>query len=80
MNKDLGKISYRSYWTYVLLHLLADLDTTTNISIKDISMQTGIKQEDIISTLEYLDMIKVWKGQHVVFVKQDAIEEYMKQK
>lgn len=78
--QDLGKISYRSYWTYVLLHLLAKHDTTTDISIKDISMNTGIKPEDIISTLESLDMIKVWKGQHVVYVQQEIIEEYMKHK
>jgi histone acetyltransferase MYST1 len=77
---DLGKISYRSYWTYVLLHLLAKHDPTEDISIRDISKMTGIKTEDIISTLQYLDMIKCWKGQHVVFVKQDVIDAYMKQK
>lgn len=41
--------------------------------------QTGIKTEDIISTLQSLDMIKVWKGQHVVYVKQEIIEAYLKQ-
>jgi histone acetyltransferase MYST1 len=77
---DLGKISYRSYWTHVLLHLLADHNPSQDISIKDISMQTGIKTEDIISTLQSLDMIKCWKGQHVVFVKQGIISDYLKQK
>ena len=76
---DLGKISYRSYWTHVLLNLLANHDPKENISIRDISERTGIKTEDIISTLQYLDMIKCWKGQHVVFVKQDTISDYMKQ-
>merc|ERR1711865_1250692 len=98
---DLGKISYRSYWTYILMHYLAKVDTTAptrtaalaspttgtltgtkkntapsaspgggdenstaknnasasennntvgNLSIKDISRDTGIKMEDIIST------------------------------
>lgn len=77
---DLGKISYRSYWTHVLLNLLAKHDPNEDISIKDISMGTGIKTEDIISTLQYLDMIKCWKGQHVIYVKQKIIDEYMKQK
>jgi histone acetyltransferase MYST1 len=76
---DLGKISYRSYWTYVLLHLLAKHNPKEDLSIRDISAQTGIKTEDIISTLQYLDMIKCWKGQHVVFVKQEIIDNYMKQ-
>lgn len=77
---DLGKISYRSYWKHVLLNLLGEHDTSKDISIKDISAHTGIKTEDIISTLQSLDMIKVWKGQHVVYVQQDVINEYMKQK
>mmetsp|Transcript_10069 Transcript_10069/g.14788 ORF Transcript_10069/g.14788 Transcript_10069/m.14788 type:complete len:405 (-) Transcript_10069:172-1386(-) len=74
---DLGKISYRSYWRHVLLHLLAK--GYRNLSIKEISLETGIKQEDIISTLQSLKMIKCWKGQHVIYVKQKTIDEYMKQ-
>jgi hypothetical protein len=64
----------------VLLHLLAEHNPSQDISIKDISMQAGIKTEDIISTLQSLDMIKCWKGQHVVFVKQGIISDYLKQK
>jgi histone acetyltransferase MYST1 len=56
---DLGKVSYRSYWTHVLMHLLADCDDNTDITMNDMSQQTGIKTEDIISTLQSLDMIKV---------------------
>jgi hypothetical protein len=77
---DLGKVSYRSYWTHVLLNLFKNHDMTKDISIKDISSETGIKTEDIISTLQSLDMIKVWKGQHVIYVKQEIINNYMKQK
>ena len=77
---DLGKVSYRSYWTHVLLNLFKDHDMKHDISIKDISSSTGIKTEDIISTLQSLDMIKVWKGQHVIYVKQEIISNYMKQK
>ena len=77
---DLGKVSYRSYWTHVLMNLLANHDTKSDISINDISSQTGIKTEDLISTLQSLEMIKVWKGQHVIYVKQDTIQNYMKQK
>jgi histone acetyltransferase MYST1 len=62
------------------MHLLANYDTKTDISINDISIQTGIRSEDLISTLQSLDMIKVWKGQHVIYVKQEAIQNYMKQK
>ncbi|OEU09917.1 MOZ_SAS-domain-containing protein [Fragilariopsis cylindrus CCMP1102] len=80
---DLGKISYRSYWTYILMNYLSnvivDVDgiNMNNLSIKEISEETGIKVEDIISTLQFLDMIRCWKGQHVVYVQQNLIQEYM---
>jgi histone acetyltransferase MYST1 len=56
---DLGKVSYRSYWTHILMNVLANYDIKLNLSITDISNQTGIKTEDLISTLQYLNMIKV---------------------
>ena len=65
---DLGKVSYRSYWTHVLMHLLASCDPNTDITINDMSQQTGIKTEDIISTLQSLDMIKVRKSCRVVTI------------
>jgi histone acetyltransferase MYST1 len=82
---DLGKISYRSYWTHVLMHLLSGSSSSgsstrpQDLTIQNMSEVTGIKTEDIISTLQSLDMIKCWKGQHVVYVKQDILEDYMKQ-
>merc|ERR1712238_413188 len=48
-----------------------------HLSIKDISKDTGIKMEDLISTLQYLDMIRCWKGQHVVYVQQAQIQAYL---
>jgi len=77
---DLGKISYRSYWTHVLLTLFGSQTGEENVQIKDISNMTGIKTEDIISTLQSLNMIRFWKGQHVVFVMQDFLKKYMAQK
>lgn len=77
---DLGKISYRSYWAYVLFSLLAKQRSADNIQIKDLSDMTGIKTEDIISTLQSLNMINCWKGQHVVFVKTEFIQQYLSQK
>ena len=77
---DLGKISYRSYWTHVLMTLLSQQKAQDNLSIKDISECTGIKTDDIISTLQSLNMIHYWKGQHVVYVQRQIIHEYLQQK
>mmetsp|Transcript_22586 Transcript_22586/g.26180 ORF Transcript_22586/g.26180 Transcript_22586/m.26180 type:complete len:495 (+) Transcript_22586:248-1732(+) len=77
---DLGKISYRSYWTHVLLTVLSKQSAQDDIQIKGLCELTGIKTEDIISTLQSLDMVKCWKGQHVVFVKRDIIQNYLDEK
>lgn len=73
---DLGKLSYRSYWSWVLLEILRDFRGT--LSIKDLSQMTSITQNDIISTLQSLNLVKYWKGQHVICVTPKLIEEHLK--
>jgi len=73
---DLGHLSFRSYWTQVLLEILRK--HRGNLSIKDISDMTAIKTEDIISTLQSLNLIKYWKGQHIISVTPKVIEEHLK--
>merc|ERR1719283_526671 len=73
---DLGKLSYRSYWTWVLLEILRNFRGT--LSIKDLSMMTSITQGDIISTLQSLNLVKYWKGQHVICVTPKLIEEHLR--
>lgn len=36
----------------------------------------GINPYDIVSTLQYLGMIKYWKGQHIILKKEDIIKTY----
>lgn len=51
---DLGKLSYRSYWTWVLLDILRqkNQDKHGNLTIKDLSEMTSILECDIIDTLQ----------------------------
>jgi len=63
---DLGLISYRSYWKTVLLSYLSKHLSDNEISIKDMSLETGILSNDIISTFQYIGLIKYWKGKHVI--------------
>ncbi len=74
---DLGRLSYRSYWSHVLITLLQGYKG--DLSIRDMSRMTGIKTEDIISTLQSLNLIKHWKGQHVVVVSEKPIQAFLKQ-
>lgn len=73
---DLGWLSYRSYWTNVLLEVLRH--HKGSLSIKDISKMTAIKNEDIINTLQQLNLIKYWKGQHIISVTPRVIEQHLK--
>jgi len=73
---DLGLLSFRSYWTEVLLNILKE--HKGNLSIKDISAKTSIKTEDIIATLQSLHLIKYWKGQHIISVTPKVVEEHLK--
>lgn len=76
---DLGLISYRSYWKDVLLNYLNNCKER-EICIKDLSMETAINANDIVSTLQALGMLKYWKGKHLILKKQDFIDEHMKRK
>lgn len=74
---DLGRISYRSYWAFVLLNLFKKQENLSEITIEAISKQTSIRCEDILSTLHSLNMIKYWKGQHVVAVNRILIDNIL---
>ena len=72
---DLGALSYRSYWSQVLLEMLHK--HRGNISIRDISLRTAIRTEDIVSTLQSLGLVRYWKGQHILSVTPKLIEEHL---
>ena len=48
------------------------------VSIKDLSAATMIKTEDIISTLQHLNLIQYQKGQHVICAAPSVIERHLK--
>ncbi|PVD30364.1 hypothetical protein C0Q70_09628 [Pomacea canaliculata] len=73
---DLGLLSYRSYWKDVLLRYLHKFKGV-DICIKDVSQETAINANDIVSTLQALGMLKYWKGKHLVLKRQDLIDDYL---
>lgn len=73
---DLGQLSFRSYWTDVLLDALAS--SRGNLSIAELSVRTAIKRDDIIATLQSLNLIKFWKGQHVISVSAKIVDEHLR--
>jgi histone acetyltransferase MYST2 len=73
---DLGLISYRSYWKSKLMCYLARHFDDCEISIKEISAETGILSNDIISTLQYIGLIKYWKGKHIILKDKVSLKFY----
>ena len=72
---DLGMLGYRSLWSHVILSLLQR--HRGNLSIADMSRMTGITNEDIISTLHALHLIRYWRGQHIVAVSAETLAQHL---
>lgn len=49
-------------------------DHESSISIKGLSDMTAIKTDDIISTLQHLQLIQYQKGQHVIYGAPASLE------
>ena len=77
---DLGLVSYRSYWSSVILEKLSTWKSPT-VSISDLMRVTSIMLDDLTSTMQYLGLIKYWNGQYVVCVSPELVKEmYEKRK
>jgi histone acetyltransferase MYST1 len=46
-------------------------------SVKELSELSGIAQDDIITTLQSMKMVKYWKGQHVICVTYKTVQEHL---
>ncbi|XP_060711548.1 histone acetyltransferase KAT5 isoform X5 [Hemiscyllium ocellatum] len=79
---DLGLLSYRSYWSQTILEILMELKSENGerpqITINEISELTSIKKEDVISTLQYLNLINYYKGQYILTLSEDIVEGHEK--
>ena len=49
-------------------------DYQGTISLKELSEMTAIKVEDVVSTLQHLNLIQYQKGQHVICAAPKLIE------
>ncbi|KAH9295035.1 hypothetical protein KI387_038623 [Taxus chinensis] len=73
---DLGLVSYRGYWTRILLEILKK--HKGNISIKELSEMTAIRTDDVISTLQNLDLLQYRKGQHAICADPKVLDRHLK--
>lgn len=73
---DLGRVSYKSYWTRVLLEILKKREES--ITIKELSDMTCIKPEDIMSTLKDLNLIRYRKYEQVICADPQILDQHLK--
>ncbi|XP_030555967.1 histone acetyltransferase Tip60-like [Drosophila novamexicana] len=78
---DLGLLSYRSFWAQAILEQLVNQKAGTvgerpSITINDISERTSIKRDDVIYTLKRLNLVTYCKGQHIVCINQNTIDQH----
>ncbi|OAY79946.1 putative MYST-like histone acetyltransferase 1 [Ananas comosus] len=71
----LGQLSYKLYWTRVLVNILQEKET---VSIKELSDSTGIAAGDILDTLEDLDLIKYKKGMLVICTNPNILNRHLR--
>lgn len=89
---DLGLVSYRSYWRDVILDHVRHRKNKDSLSIKgdviishvrlcdylptELSKQSGINADDLVSTMQRLGILKYCKGQHLV-VRDEVCTAYI---
>lgn len=72
---DLGLLSYRSYWAHTILDILLNIKPVVEnekpqITISEICELTSIRKEDVISTLQNLNLINYYKGQYILMLNK----------
>ncbi|OBT73719.1 hypothetical protein VF21_07183 [Pseudogymnoascus sp. 05NY08] len=78
---DMGLVSYRNYWRLVLCYRLLDTrEEKRSISVIELSQQTGMTADDIVSALEGLRALvrDPVTGTYALRLDYDFYEEYIK--
>jgi histone acetyltransferase MYST1 len=73
---DLGLLGYRNYWQSVLLRIIKN-NPKTNFTLRELSVLTSIRHEDLVSTLGSMNMLKCWKGKHSLCITPKMVEEFL---
>lgn len=73
---DLGLLSYRAYWADTLIKLL--VEHGQEITIDEISSITSMTTTDILHTAKALEILRFYRGQHIMYLNNDVMKRYTK--
>jgi histone acetyltransferase HTATIP len=74
---DLGLLSYRSYWSEVILTYLFNT-SDSEVSIEGLSALTSMTNDDILHTMQALDMLRYYNGQYIIVLNDHHRQMYDK--
>ncbi|OJI85838.1 hypothetical protein ASPTUDRAFT_55428 [Aspergillus tubingensis CBS 134.48] len=74
---DLGLLSYRQYWRETLVELLLETGRES-VSEHDLSMLTSMTEKDVHETLVVFNMLRYHKGNWVIVLTDQVVEEHKK--
>ncbi len=60
--------------------MITRANQTHFLSISEICEMTSIKKEDVVSTLQHLNLINYYKGQYVLILNEEAMKNCIKNK
>lgn len=73
---DLGLLSYRQYWRTTMVRALLFLDSD-NTTIQSLSQITGMNHEDIIETLQLMDLLQYnSNGDPLIYIDLKELKEH----
>ena len=73
----MGKLSYFSFWTEVLLEQIKKQGK--EIQVKNLSTVTCMKEEDILATLQNMNMVKYVRGEYVISTNSKILDSKLEQ-
>ncbi|RKP26149.1 acyl-CoA N-acyltransferase [Syncephalis pseudoplumigaleata] len=71
---DLGLLSYRAYWTEAIVERL--IRFRGDVTVEEIANATAITPQDVMHTLQSIDALKYYKGQHIICLSNKVVEAY----
>ncbi|KAG4302562.1 hypothetical protein PCANB_001124 [Pneumocystis canis] len=75
---DLGLLSYRAFWADVVIELL--MNTRVEITIDEIANKTSMTSQDVLHTIQNLNLLKYYKGQHIICISKTIEQQYERHK
>ncbi|KAI9888610.1 MAG: Histone acetyltransferase [Vezdaea aestivalis] len=74
---DLGLLGYRAYWQATIVDLL--MDGRNETTVDELGTLSAMTTNDVLHTLQNLNMLRTSKGSHVVVLTDAIVEQKEKQ-